>query len=414
MQVNREILWLMVIPLLFGPFVAPVYARQVPDLSEQIDAYLTRVEKERGLDAAVLVALSDEVILRRGYGLADEATRAPFSAETAVGVASISKQFTAAAIMRLVDQGKLSVTDTLGEYFPDVPADKAGITLHQLLTHTSGLKSDHMESDLDPLTKQNALERIFSAPLQSKPGAAFSYSNSGYTLLAAVVEEVSGQEHDTFLQNQFFIPLGMKSTGNWADPRFDSLPAATGYMNGESSGPLNQLAGPFWTVVGNGGIVSTVDDMLTWFQALYSGKVLSPESTRAIFTSYTTDKGQILEYGYGWEVSELEQLGRLITHNGGGLTGNSILSYYPDLKLTIIILGNRIIYQVLGPLPLVIELPADETSREIARGVNSGNFSTTPRMTFFIYPYLGVLIGLLVSIIVMIVWFKRRQTIKIL
>jgi CubicO group peptidase (beta-lactamase class C family) len=148
--------------------------------------------------------------------------------------------------------------------------------------------------------------------------------------------------------------------------------------------------------------------MLTWFQALNSGKVLSPESTQAIFTSYTTDKGQILEYGYGWEVSELEQLGRLITHNGGGLTGNSILSYYPDLNLTIIILGNRITYQVLGPLPLVIELPADETSREIARGVNSGNFSTMPRMTFFIYPYLGVLIGILVSMIVMIVWLKRR------
>jgi len=335
----------------------------------------------------VLVARGDDIILRRGYGVADGASGTLFSPDTVVGIASISKQFAAAALMRLVDAGLVSVDQTLGSLLQDIPDDKAGITVHQLLTHTSGLRSDHMESDLEPLTRDEALDRILNSLLISRPGEHYSYSNSGYSLLAAIVEEISGHPYHQFLADQFFQPLHMHNTGTWDEPRFKDLPVATGYMNGVSSGPLNELPGPYWTVAGNGDIVSTAQDMLLWYRALRKGEVLSPGATESMFTSYTTEDGSDIEYGYGWEISEREGLGQLITHNGGGLTGNSILSDYQDLPLTVIILGNRITYRTLGPIPLVVRLPADETAAAIARGAATGDFSRLPTTTFVLWPY---------------------------
>lgn len=332
---------------------APTIAAQPllqSDLATDLEEYLTRVEAERGLDAVVLVARGDDIILRQGYGVADEASGSLFSPDSVVGIASISKQFAASAIMRLVDAGLVSLDQTLGSLLQEIPDDKAGITVHQLMTHTSGLRSDHMESDLEPLTRAKAIDRILNTPLISSPGERYSYSNSGYTLLAAIIEEVSGEDYHQFLANQFFLPLSMNNTGTWDEPRFKDLPVATGYMNGESSGALNQLPGPYWTVTGNGDIASTVDDMLAWYRALSAGEVLSPSATESMFASYTTEDGSDIQYGYGWEVSKRAGLGRIITHNGGGLTGNSVLSDYQDLPLTIIILGNRVTYRTLGPV----------------------------------------------------------------
>lgn len=380
------------------------------EMSRQVDDYLARVEADRGLDAAVIVMKDGEILVRKGYGIADDAAGSVFTPETAVGIASISKQFAAAAILRLVDQGKLSVEDRLGGLLPDVPADKAVVTIHQLLTHTAGLQSDHMESDLEPLSREVALDRILSAPLLSEPGEKYSYSNSGYTLLAAIVEEVSGQDYHEFLRGEFFDVLGMDRTGNWDDDRFDHYPVSIGYINGESSGPLNELPGPYWTVYGNGDIVSVVDDMLTWYLALSGGEVLSAESTDALFTSYTTSDGSDIQYGYGWEVSRREGLGRLIAHNGGGLTGSSMLSDYPDQGLRIIILSNRITYRTLGPIPLTVQLPADETSEALAKSIVSADFGTMPATTFVIWPYLCFLLlamGLAVGVV--LIWLKRHS-----
>lgn len=188
------------------------------DLAADIDSYLTRVETEVGLDAAVLVAQGEHIILLKGYGVADDTSATPFSPDTVVGIASISKQFAAAAIMRLVDAGLLTVDDTLGSLLQDIPDDKAGITVHQLLTHTSGLTADHMDSDLEPLTKEDALDRILNSPLISSPGEHYAYSNSGYSLLAAIVEEITGHSYHRFLADQFFQPLRMHHTGTWDEP----------------------------------------------------------------------------------------------------------------------------------------------------------------------------------------------------
>jgi CubicO group peptidase (beta-lactamase class C family) len=391
---------------------APTVGAERPlqsDLTSALNEYLTRVEAERGLDAAVLVARGDDIILRQGYGVADEASGSPFSPDTVIGIASISKQFAASAIMRLVDAGLVSLDQTLGSLLQDIPDDKAGITVHQLLTHTSGLRSDHMENDLEPLTRDEALDRILNTPLISNPGEQYSYSNSGYTLLAAIIEEVSGEDYHQFLADQFFLPLRMNNTGKWDEPRFVGRPVATGYMNGESSGPLNQLPGPYWTVTGNGDIVSTVDDMLTWYRALSAGEVLSPSATESMFTSYPTEDGSEIEYGYGWEISKRAGLGRIITHNGGGLTGNSILSDYQDLPLTIIILGNRISYRTLGPVPVVIRLPADETAAAIARVVATGDFSKLPTTTFMLWPYAFAALVLIALMCIGIIALVRNR-----
>lgn len=396
-----------IVLLLVLPFAPPVLA--ATPSAQQIDDYLKRVEAERGLDAAVLVVFDGKVLVRSGYGTANDATAMPFTAQTVVGIASLSKQFTAAAIMRLVDDGRLTVDARLGDLLPGVPADKAGITVHQLLTHTAGLQSDYMKSDLEPLTKHDALRRIFAAPLVAPPGTEFNYANSGYTLLAAIVEQVSGSGYYEFLRREFFDPFKMNNTGDWADPRFAPLPVSAGYMNGNSCGPVDKLPGPYWTVAGNGDILSTVDDMYRWYQRLHGGKVLSPASTRAMFTSYTTTGGTDIEYGYGWEVSRRAGLGRLITHNGAGITGNSILSDYLDQRLIIIILGNRVTYRTLWGVPLQFGLPADETTAALAQAVATGDYGAMPSTTWSIWPWLAAAGAVLAALVAAIVWGVKRR-----
>jgi len=145
-----------------------------------------------GYSGSVLVEQHGEVVLDQGYGLADRAHNMPFTADTLFDIASISKPFTAAAVLRLEMRGKLKVEDKLGRFFPDAPPDKAAITLHQLLTHTSGLP-ESIGQEYDPLARKGFLRRVFATKLLFPPGGRFSYSNVGYSLLAAVVEQVSGK-----------------------------------------------------------------------------------------------------------------------------------------------------------------------------------------------------------------------------
>lgn len=364
-------------------------------LGETLDSQVERAHEERGFSGSVLVAKEGEVALNKGYGLADDEERKPATADTVFGVASLAKQFTSAAILKLEERGELGVRDPISEHLEGVPPDKAGITLHQLLTHTSGLAKNHSESDFEEMGRREALARIFAEPLARAPGSGYEYSDSGYAVVAAIVEEVSGRPFDDFLRENLFEPAGMGRTGFWDDPRFDRLSVANGYTNGVEQGFPTGFPGPSWAIVGPGGILSTTGDLRAWWTALEGNVVLSEESTDKLFGRHVR-LGEGEYYGYGWEVSDTD-LGTLITHNGAGNTGNAFLAAYPERDLVVAVLSNRVTFRGLtfgglledDDLPYHVVLPADETGAWLAESAEGGALSGPPGATLPLWLTLG-------------------------
>lgn len=377
--------------------------------SQEIDAWFNHLEKSQVFSGAVLVMQKNDIFLHKGYGLADDEANIPVTAETVFDIGSISKQFTSAAIMHLEMQGLLSVSDSITKYFDNVPVDKRGITIHHLLTHSAGFTKDHFEGDLTPMNKQKALQSIFVQELGFEPGVEYHYSNTGYTLLAMIIENVSGQSYRYYLRKNFFEPLEMNSTGFYGDVHLESLSVAHTYLNGKDQGKPSKWPGPYWGIMGNGGIMSTINDMYTWWQALENHVVLKKIQTEKLFKRHISEDGDSY-YGYGWSLADTE-LGCVITHNGGGIGGNSDFAAYPDSHLIIIILSNRIIYKMLPfGLPYEIHLPATESRQQLALNIDSGDFSIFPSPTFMLAPYL-LLISIVLILILIIFLFKFRQRI---
>jgi len=310
------------------------------DAGARLDAWFSRITPY-GFSGAVLVARDGEVILNRGYGLADRARALPNAAETIFCIGSITKQFTAAALLKLEMQGKLHTDDPLSRHLEGVPEDKAGLTLHHLLTHSSGLVQD-MGPDYAPVERDSSVRRILSQYLEFAPGARFEYSNVGYTLLAAVVEKVSGRPYEQFLREELFLPAGMEHTG-YRLPDWNACVVARNFTGDDDNGTSLERPFPYWNLVGNGGILSTTMDMYRWHEALLGETILSAAAKRKIFTPYLND------YGYGWDVLQTPR-GTLIQHNGGGRLGNnSEMRRYVDAGVVTILLCN----QTYGGRPLV-------------------------------------------------------------
>lgn len=364
---------------------------------EQIDTYFSQLVAAQGFSGAVLVAKSGEVVLHQGYGLARDTGKTPVTANTVFDIGSISKQFTAAAILHLEMQGLLSVDDPITNFFANVPPDKAGITVHHLLTHSAGFTQDHFEGDLTPLTKEEALRAILAQKLGFEPGTEYSYSNASYTLLAMVIEEVSGRPYTFYLRDSFFEPLGMSATGFYGEPHWASLPVANTYFNGEDQGQPDKWPGPYWGVMGNGGIMSTVSDLYTWWQALERHAVLDAAQTEKLFTPYISEGGDS-HYAYGWSLADTP-LGPMISHNGGGIGGNSNFAAYPERELIIIIASNRIVWRTLFEIiPYEIRLPATEAHEQLAENIAGSDFSRLPKATFLLAPLLEIIAGVVIVV----------------
>lgn len=287
--------------------------------SASIDSYLLT----SGFSGIALVAQDGEVTLRKGYGLSKE--NALVRPDQKSRIASITKGFTAAAIMQQVEAGKLSLTDKLSKYVTGIDrGDK--ITLHMLLSHTSGLPSNFTREE--GITLEDTLNEIRTKKLMAEPGAEYRYSNNGYILLAHILEKVTGEEYGSYLQKHMFTPLGMKDTGTASK----STNTIKGFVdqNGEWV-----TANYYVSQSGTGTLYSTADDLLKWDQALKDGKVVSEESLKNMFTPYSEKN-----YGYGWMISETSN-GLNVFHNGSG-TGYST-GFMRDLGngVTIILLGNH-------------------------------------------------------------------------
>ncbi len=306
---------------------------------ERLADYLGRLEA-LGFSGAVIVEQDGEVVLREGYGLADRATRRPYSPETVQTHGSITKQVTAAAILLLESQGKLRVEDPITAFFAEVPADKQGITLHQLLTHSAGLP-DAIGPDREPIGAEEFAARAFSQPLQFEPGTGQSYSNVGYSLLGIVVERVSGRGYEAFLRDELFLPAGLRDTG-YLLPGWDEDRLAFGYEDGELWGRVYRREwrddGPGWNLRANGGLHTTVDDMHRWL-AVLRGKGPLPPAAVAKWTAPHVEEPGADHYGYGWEVAQTE-LGRFVGHNGGNGIFSADFLWLPDAGLFVYIQGN--------------------------------------------------------------------------
>ena len=243
-------------------------------------------EEEAGFSGAVLIVRDGKVVLHQGYGAADQETGREVTTETIFGIGSIPIDFTRAAILKLVDLGKLKLTDTIDQFYPDVPADKAGISINHLMTGRSGLPNFHHipgtdeNYDLSWIDRAEAERRMFAQPLLFSPGEGQSHSHSAFVLLSAIIERVSNHSYAEFLQRTFFHPIGMERTGFYGeDSGFTDDQMAVGY-GGERVGPKNNALhwGPTsWLMMGSGGMVSTPGDMYKWLRAMYSGEYISQQ-----------------------------------------------------------------------------------------------------------------------------------------
>ena len=304
------------------------------ELGERFDDLFMSFGKE-GYSGAALIAKNGEIILHKAYGWADRERKVPNTPRTLFNVASVGKIFTAAAILKLEMQGKLRTGDRISKYLGEFPGAKSGATIHQLLTHTAGLVPDG--TPLKYETRKAFVQSVKDVPAESKPGEKYRYSNAGYVLLAAIVEEVSGMPFETYLQKNIFSPAGLAGTGYPWEPRFRNAPLAVGYKGDrvETLEPAPPAA-DIWGNRGPGNLVTTVGDLFKWIQALRGNKVLSAEAKNKMFTAYANG-----DEGYGWHVAKTKRNTTLLRRGGGRPDFESELQWYPEENTVLIFTVNN-------------------------------------------------------------------------
>jgi CubicO group peptidase (beta-lactamase class C family) len=311
---------------------------------EREDAYIARSVGVQSFRGAVLVGVDGKIAFEKAYGIANEEWNAPNTINTRFRIASLTKQFTAACILLLQERGRLSIQDPISRYLSGLPAAWQGITIHQLLTHTSGIPNYTNSLLIAKLnrtgaTPQELIAQVTDKPLDFKPGTQWSYSNTGYVLLGMIIEKASGQTYADFLKSNIFDPLGMANSGyDSATPVIKER--ASGYQI--KDGRIANAGYIDMTIpYAAGGIYSTVKDMFRWSEALaLNGKLLSAESLKEMFTEYPEAVNQGQHYGYGVVISR-QKFGKLLYYHGGGVEGfSSSIQRYPAERVCIIILSN--------------------------------------------------------------------------
>lgn len=329
-----------------GPFPEPKSLDRTivaPGIGEELNDYLTRVEGF-GYMGTMLVIKDGHALIHKAYGFADRDKRIPNDINSLYDIGSLSKQFTAAAVLKLEAAGALKVTDTLGRFIAEAPEAFKDITLHQLLQHRAGIGSAF--GPFDDVTKQDALKRIFSKPLQFKPGERFEYSNEGYTLLAAVVEKASGRRFQDYLIEEIFGPAGMRHTGFYGKllPKTPKALIAEGHDESSILSRLEKQNADNWADLGSGEVVSTTSDLYRWFLALQRNTVLSAEQEARLWTpgqpAVPSDAFFTESYGYGWMVQTLLNGHRRIGHGGDAVAHGAEFNMYPDDRMLVISLCN--------------------------------------------------------------------------
>ncbi len=294
---------------------------------------------------SIFIAINDSLQIGHSSGFSNRENKHINNAETIFYIGSTSKQFTATAILLLVRKNKINLNDSLSRFFPECPSDKRNITIHHLLTHTSGLDMYH-ESDGGPyedMTREVALIRILAQELKCKPGNEFHYSNSAYVLLAIIIEKVTGRSFKEYLRNELLEPNKMNRTGFDGEKFWERDIVATGYSFDGITHPYDRIE-LSWSTLGAGGMLSSVNDYKKWLNFVLRSD-LKHQLLKG-YVPYPLTKKEA-SYGYAWVVEENSEVEQIIYHNGGSTSTGGIASIriYPKYNSYLIMLANDFNYE---------------------------------------------------------------------
>lgn len=337
---------IVIAAVLIGTNLLPVSANAVPEnLSEEIEALLDKSYPDNGPGVAVVVTEHGKVIHSSGQGLADLETNAPMKAITVFRIGSITKQFTAATLLQLVQEGKLALDDPLSKFIPDYPTAAAKVTVRHLLNHTSGIQSytDIAEimtedSTAKPRSTQELIAVFKDKPMQFEPGQSFAYNNSGYVLVSAIIEAVTGKPWDQVVVDRISDPLNLPSIASFSDEQ-DVPQMAKGYTVADDGEYALSQKVDATIPSGGGALRGSVLDLASWANALHGGKVLSQASYDMMTAPTIIRDGSSVPYGFGIIISEIR--GRKAIGHGGGVFGFSTDSIFlPNDKLFVAVFTN--------------------------------------------------------------------------
>jgi CubicO group peptidase (beta-lactamase class C family) len=306
-------------------------------ISARTDEYMNAAVRAEHFSGSVLVAQGGRPIISKGYGMANYELDVPNTPETVFQIASLTKAFTAAAVMQLQEKGKLSVNDAICKHLEHCPRMWEPITIKHLLTHTSGIPNytnftGYEQAARLSATDEEIVARFRDKPLGFTPGTQYQYSNSGYHLLGMIIEKVSGKPYGDYVRENIFAPLGMKNSGRNVNKKIIKNRAAGYALDKDELVNADFLDAA--QLHAEGGLSSTTEDMLIWDQALYTEKILSRQSLGEMFTPF---KGI---YGYGWNITE--SFGRKeIRHAGLNFGFSTHIKRFPGEKVTVIVLSNN-------------------------------------------------------------------------
>ena len=376
-NIVNQLAVLIALCLFFGSYVSaqnavtsPLSAQQI---TAKIDEYMNAAAKVENFSGSILVARDGKPIAGKGYGKANIELNVPNTPDTVFRLGSITKQFTAMGIMMLAERGKLNVNDAACKYLTDCPAAWQAITIKNLLTHTAGVPNytsfpNFAKVAVLPMTNDQMIALFRDKPLDFAIGEKYAYSNSGYFLLGAIIERVSGKTYADFLQENIFAPVGMKNSGYDVSARIIKNRAA-GY--GRQGGEFVNASYMDMTIPGAAGaLYSTTGDLLLWEQALYTEKLVSRKTLDEIFTPFKSG------YGYGWGIGK--RFDRREISHGGGIYGFATeISRFPDDRVAVIVLSNvqgAPVGRVANDLAAIVfgakyEIPKERT--EIAVGAKT-------------------------------------------
>ena len=326
---------------------APQADPKAPEsLAAKIDALLSPVYKAGEPGAAVLVEKDGRPLVRKAYGTADLELGVKLEPDMVFRIGSMTKQFTAVAVLMLMEQGKVGLNDPITKFLPDYPTQGRTITVENLLTHTSGIKDYTSLPEWLPLVRKDmSLTELIAVfkdkPMDFDPGERWRYSNSGYVLLGAIIEKAAGMSYEAFLQKAIFEPLGLKNSYYGSASRV--IPRRIpGYGPGPNDTFLNAEYLSMTQPYAAGSLLTNVDDLAVWNDALLSGRLIKRESLERAWTPFKLKDGTSTGYGYGWTIGEYAGH-RMIRHGGGihGFTSDGIL--FPEDKLFVTVLTNSMI-----------------------------------------------------------------------
>ncbi len=325
---------------------SPGPSRRIPeelvgsDLATLLDQRL-KTEADRGFNGVVLVAIDGRPVLHQSYGFADEERSIPTSINTPFWIASVAKTFAAAAVMRLVENGKLSLTDSVGSFVSPTPPDKRGITIHQLLSHTSGLaERDAAEGIRD---RDEAVSAILDGP-PATTDREFRYTNDAYNLLAAIVEIVTQEPYEDFVRQVLLEPAGLGDTGFWGPAEHPEVAPVL------AAPPLDSdLLRPNWGYRGATGMYSTAADLYAWSSALLEYRVLSTATVDRVFEQHAVARQTSV--GYGWFTSPTQWGTFVRWSRGWESTGHgALVAVYPREELVMVIVSNTDERAIASPM----------------------------------------------------------------